>query len=370
MTSITHVTFDMRIGGAEKVIYNLIRGMEDKEIKTSILCLEKQIGPFGKSLVNQGYKISNLERQPGFDTQLIIDIHNYIKQNKIDILHCHQYTPYVYGVLGALFTGCKVIFTEHGRFYPDIRKQKRVIINPLLNKITHKITAISNATKNALVQYENFPEKDIEVVYNGIEINDDAIAIDKEEFKRSLNLPQDSMVLGTVARLDPIKNHLMMIKGLKEILIKCPNTYLVIVGDGPERERLGELTESLGMKSHVIFTGFREDTAQFYSIFDIFLLTSFSEGTAMTLLESMAAGLPSIVTDVGGNPEITENNKTGFVIKSDDVNEYVDKACLLLGNESLRRSYGEAGKIRFSIMFTLKAMVDSYERIYREILED
>jgi len=129
---ILHITYDMRIGGTEMVIKNLIEGKGNSSFEQSILCIEAPIGPFGKMLKEKMVTINVISRQDGFDITLIKKIRHYIKQHEIDILHCHQYTPWIYGVLAAAFSNVKVIFTEHGRFYPDSSSWKRKIINPLL----------------------------------------------------------------------------------------------------------------------------------------------------------------------------------------------------------------------------------------------
>lgn len=362
---VVHVTFDMRIGGAEQVIYNLIENTDPLKYDVSILCLDQFIGPFGVQLQKKGYQITALNRQPGFDFSLVRKIRCHIKRHNIDVLHCHQYTPYVYSVSGAAFTPCKVIFTEHGRFYPDQRKLKRVFINPLLNLFTDYVTAISSATRNALVKFENFPRDKIAVVYNGID-DSNYVLPQNPNLKESLSISEDAYVLGTVARLDSIKNQKMMIKALKIVRQNYPETYLIIVGDGPERENLESFVSDLELSSCVILTGFREDAHLFYNIMDIFLLTSFSEGTAMTLLEAMATGLPCIGTDVGGNPEIVRNRETGFIIPSDDENALAEKINCLFSNKTMMKNMGEAGRKIFEENFTVKKMVGSYQAMYDE----
>ena len=126
---ILHLTYDMRIGGTEQVIKNLILGTDASRFTMSVLCIESPLGPFAEDLINQDIHIEALSRKPGFDASLISQIRQHIKEHKIDIIHCHQYTPYVYGALGALMTPAKVIFTEHGRFYPDSTTWKRKVIN-------------------------------------------------------------------------------------------------------------------------------------------------------------------------------------------------------------------------------------------------
>lgn len=104
MIKILHVTFDMRIGGTEQVIKNIIQGSDENQFVMGIICLESPLGPFAKELLEEGVLFYQLNRQPGFDLSLIRSIRKIIKANNIDILHCHQYTPWVYGALSATFT--------------------------------------------------------------------------------------------------------------------------------------------------------------------------------------------------------------------------------------------------------------------------
>jgi glycosyltransferase involved in cell wall biosynthesis len=361
---VSHVTFDMRIGGAEQVILNLIENTDPLKFDVSILCLESRLGPFGETLEKKGYKLTCLGRSPGFDFSLVAKIRRHIIENSIQVVHCHQYTPYVYSVLGALFTRCRVIFTEHGRFFPDQRKPKRVLVNPLLNLVTDSVNAISAATRDALVNYENFPRHKIQVIYNGID--DTRFTGPREHGKNALlNIDGDAHLLGTVARLDSIKNQQMMIKTLKRVHEFHPNTHLVIVGDGPERVNLENLVKDLGLSSFVIFTGFRQETHLFYQVMDLFLLTSFSEGTAMTLLEAMASRVPCLATNVGGNPEIVEHGKTGYLVPNDDVGALSKKIISLLDDKPLMEKLGKNGQDRFKNRFSVKKMVETYQELYK-----
>lgn len=357
----------MRIGGAERVIYNLVENTDRLKYDVSILCLDQPIGPFGLGLKEKGYQIDALRRKQGLDPSLIGKVRDYVISHNIHVLHCHQYTPYIYGLFASIYTSAKVIFTEHGRFHPDRRRMKRIIFNPILARFTPSITSISSATKEALVRYEKIPRDRVRVIYNGIEdLNYGRLKL-ANDLKKSWGIAEGGFVLGTVARLDSIKNHPLMIRALKRITGKFPDTFLIIVGDGPERERLEDLTSELGIERRVIFTGFQEDTHLFYGMMDLFLLTSFSEGTAMTLLEAMAAGLPCIVTNVGGNPEIVKEGETGFIVPSDDEKALSDKICSLLGDGALRKKMGQAARKRFEERFTVEKMVREYEKIYDEI---
>ena len=368
MKKVLHVTFDMRIGGTEQVIKNLIEGTDKDQYEPSILCLEEPIGPFGEALIKKGVKIHTIPRQDGFDPGLILKIRQYIKKNNINILHCHQYTPWVYGVLAAFMTRTRVIFTEHGRFYPDSTSWKRALINPLLVMMTDKITTISKATKKALVEYEYIPLKKIEVIYNGIfALQKDKTKADK--IRLEWKISPTTNILGTIARLDSIKNQKMMLEAFKITLNKHPNTVLFIVGDGEERESLEILADKLEVSDKVLFTGYITEPIDYLSLMDIFLLSSLSEGTSMTLLEAMSLGKPCVVTDAGGNSEIIEHAMNGIVTENANAIAFADGINKLLDNSSKRYSMAKASFQRYQQCFSVSQMVDKYQTIYQTIVK-
>ena len=369
--NILHLTYDMRIGGTEMVIKNIIEGNAltpaddntDPETKMSILCIESPLGPFGEQLQEQGIQITNLNWQGGFDKALIKQIRQYIKQHKIEVLHCHQYSPWVYGSLAAAFTNTKVVFTEHGRFYPDSSSWKRKFINPVLVAFTHKITAISKATKQALVDFEFIPESKIQVLYNGIKPLE-ADEQNTQAIKAELNIPEDAIVLGTVARLDPIKNQTMMIRAFAQAAEHNSKLKLMIVGDGEERDKLETLVDELTLRSRVIFTGYNAKPVNHINLMDIFLLSSLSEGTSMTLLEAMSLSKPCIVTNAGGNPEIIEHNLNGLVTENDNADAFAQAIIQLAAEPEQINTMGEAAKQRFEQLFHYKKMTELYSKLY------
>jgi len=363
MKKILHLTFDMRIGGTEQVIKNLIEGADANKFEHSIFCIESPVGPFGKMLMDKGIHIHSEARQQGFDFQLVKSIRKYISHNKIDILHCHQYTPWVYGTMAAMFTKTKIIFTEHGRFYPDSSTWKRKLVNPILNFFTGSVVAISEATKQALVDYENIPKRSIGVIYNGIaelKVDNDKV----KQLKFSLNLDEKKIILGTIARFDPIKNHKMMLRAFANICIEHTNAVLVIVGDGDERTNLENLVEELKIKDKVIFTGYNPNPQHYLAMMDIYLLSSFSEGTSMTLLEAMSLGKPCIVTDAGGNAEIIKHKENGLVTGNDNLEQFTNCCNLLIADHVKQKLYGEEGRKIFERNFSLNNMRNRYRVLY------
>lgn len=363
-TKVLHVTFDMAIAGTEQVIRQLVENTDPERFECAIMCIDGKVGELGQLLADKGFKLHTLARNThGLDFKVIKQLKQFVNDNNIDVLHCHQYTPYTYGLFASFGTKAKVIFTEHGRFYPDSYKWKRMLLNPLLSIFTSHVTAISKATAEALIKYENFPRKKVQVIYNGINVDTESYK-DDGTLRKELNIAEDTKVLGTISRLDPIKNQPMMIEAFAEVLKSHPNTVLLIVGDGPERTKLETLCQTLAIQDHVIFTGFKVNPQRYFTIIDIFLLSSLSEGTSMTLLEAMAFKKPAVVTDVGGNPEIITDKVNGLITPTEDSSAFNNAINQMLMERNLITDYGYAAYKIFNRTFSADKMSSQFAELY------
>ncbi|MDB4476062.1 glycosyltransferase [bacterium] len=360
---VLHVTFDMRIGGTEQVIRNLIEASDVEHTRMSIFCIEEPLGPWGEDLRLAGVDIASYARRAGLDLRLILALRRHLKEHDVDVLHCHQYTPWVYGAFAGAGTRAKVIFTEHGRFHPDSASAKRRYVNPILAWLTQSITAISAATRQALIDYEYLSAEKISVIYNGIRplTPDPTAAL---ALREELGIPKDATVLGSIARFDPIKNHQMMLKAFRLIVDVHPKSRLLLVGDGEERTAIEAEIDALDLSENVILPGYISQPAVWLEAMDVFLLSSFSEGTSMTLLEAMSLGKPCVVTDVGGNPEIILNGKTGLVTPSDNRGLFAAAINHLIEDPALHKEMATRARERFEQSFTSSAMAHRYRDAY------
>lgn len=361
---VLHVTYDMNIGGTEQVIRNLVLGLDPRQYRSSVLCIDGHIGPWGEQLQQAGISHHKLARKPGFDLRLIQQIRQLVVREQVDIVHAHQYTPFTYGWFGTCLTGKPVIFTEHGRFYPDVSSTKRRLINPVLQMRTAAITSISAATRQALVDYENFSASKIEVIYNGI--SDSACTRDAALAAR-MGFEPGQIVLGTISRLDPIKNQTMLLRAFARCLHRYPQVKLLLVGDGPSRGELEALVDALQIRHAVVFTGFQPNPQQYLALMDVFLLPSLSEGTSMTLLEAMCFSKPSLATAVGGTPEIIKHEVSGLLVPNDDETALADSMARLVESDALRNALGAQARREYEDRFTVSAMAHQYEALYQRV---
>jgi glycosyltransferase involved in cell wall biosynthesis len=361
---IMHVILSMHVGGAERLVYDMATCPLFSDNPPAVCCMD-DVGELGEKLRTEGYTVHCKGRKPGIDFAMFLWLRDMIKREKADVVHAHQYSPLFYAMPAALLAGgVKVVYTEHGRFYPDIKSWKRTIFNPFLALGVDHLVSISAATARAMAEIDNFPQGKIRVIHNGIDCTRLNPPMDKAAKRREVGLSQTCRVLGTAARLNSIKNIPMMLRVLKLVIAEVPDTCLVIAGQGEEEERLKALALELGIADHVQFIGLRFDLPEMYQLFDVFLLTSFSEGISVTLLEAMASGVPAVVTDVGGNREIVDEGKTGYMVPVDDEILMMQRIIALFQSQELSTSLSGAAQQRVARYFSFQGMMDAYCKLY------
>lgn len=355
-------------GGTERLALDMALWFSSR-YRLQICCLDRP-GQWASAARQQGLPVTCLYRRPGIDLRLSVRLAAWIRDTGIDLIHAHQYTPWFYaGLARLLCPGTRLVFQEHGRHYPEVRKPKRILFNRLLlAPLTSGMAAVSEDIRHRLAVYEGLSTERIEVIYNGARPVAPLSRELRQELRRSLGFGSDEVVVASVGRLDPVKNLDLFLDGIAAAAGRVPELKGLIVGDGPEAVRLRDKAGEMGLAGRVVFTGFREDAARLVQAADLLALVSFSEGTSMALLEAMAAGLPAIVTRVGGNPEVVADGRTGWVISSDHLDEFTRALIEAARDGKERAALGQEARRRFSERFEFTAMTRSYDRLYRRIL--
>jgi glycosyltransferase involved in cell wall biosynthesis len=184
----------------------------------------------------------------------------------------------------------------------------------------------------------------------------------------TLGLREDAFVFGIVARLSPAKDHAHLLRAFAGLAAVDTRVRLVVVGDGELRADLLQLVRELGVKDRVVLTGSREDIATLLGAFDCFVLSSYTEGLAMTLLEAMAAELPLVATRVGGNAEVVVDGETGIVVPARDTARLSEAMQWMSTHPAEARAMGARGRERAQARFSVEAMVSAYQDAYARAL--
>ena len=349
-------------GGTERLVIDLCRRLADR-VDTVVCCLDEP-GAWAAEVTALDIPVVSLSRQPGFHPSLSVRLGEALKAHDVDVIHCHHYSPYVYGVLAAMLNpSVRIVFTEHGRLHGAGISTKRRLVNPLLSRWPARIFAVSASLKQDMVA-EGFPKRSIDVLYNGIELGPRPRAADRAAMREALGLPADALVIGTVARLDPVKALDRLLEARAILGARFPSAHVVIAGDGPDGQALMDRAHALGIAGVTHFTGYRTDIRALMAAFDVYVNCSTYEGVSLTILEAMATALPVVAGSVGGNPEVVIDQETGFLVGSNP-QEFAAAIAALLSNPAKRQTMGDAGRWRVKRHFTIERMVNDYADAYQ-----
>ncbi len=270
----------------------------------------------------------------------------------------------MYGALARLVRpGFRIVFTEHGRLSDAAPSKKRRLLNPVIAHAAGHIASVSHDLKRHMAA-EGLPEGRIEVVHNGIELGPEPSSDAAADLRQRLEVPAGALVVGTVARLDPVKHLQTLVEAVSQLTHRGRQVHVVVIGDGPERHSLERETQAHRMEHAVHFLGHRDDARAWLPGMDVYVNSSISEGISLTILEAMAAGVPVVATAVGGTPEIV-TGEVGRLVPARDPSAVAAALEALADRPSLRAALGRAARARVAEHFTIETMTARYLRMYR-----
>lgn len=348
------------------MVVNLLERLDRRRFQAEVCCFDVT-GRLAEGLVEQGIPVRLLRRRPGVDWRYIFTLARYLRANRADVLHMHNPTAFFYGTLaGKLARVPCLIYTEHGRDFSSSVKIKWA--NRVLSWLVDKVVTVADFGQRYLVNDERIPAGKVVTIHNGIDAAKFGGIYDRAAIRAALGLTADQAVIGIVARLDPIKNHAVLLAAMQQVIMSIPDAVLLVAGDGPLRTALETTASSLGLGSHVRFLGARSDIPELMCAMDLFVLCSYSEGLSLTLIEASAAGKAIVATDVGGNAEVVQQGVTGLLVPSDQPAVLAEAIQRLLSTPEELAAMGSEGRRHFEVGFTLDGMVAAYEALYRHCL--
>lgn len=366
--TICQVLHRLSIGGAELLAYRLAKQLRDAY--RFIFCCLDELGEMGPSIREEGFPVHVLHRRPGFDWSCVQRLNRLMIQEHVSVVHAHQYTPFFYAAASRRpWRNLPILFTEHGRFHPDRPNWKRILFNRALIRRRDHVVAVGNAVRRALIDNEGIPQKRVEVIYNGIDATgfQDGTSL-RAAVRREIGLANGDFVMVQVARLDPLKDHCTALRTVNRLVEDLPNIRLLLLGDGPQRELIERQIVESGLERHVKMLGMRRDVGRILSAADLFLLTSISEGIPLTLIEAMAASLPTVSTCVGGVSEVVVDGSTGSLVSAGDDQALANAVLRLACDATLRQRMGSLGQKRVCDSFSEQQNHQAYCALYNEML--
>ena len=351
---IAHVVDSMEIGGAETLVSQMCRLQREQGHDPCVYAVAA-LGVLGERMRKEGFVVQpNVGRHLSDATRSFFRL---FKEARHDVVHLHNPTPTIYAAMPARISGVpSIVSTRHSLVAPP-RNFVVELKYALAAHFCDWIVGVCDATTNNMKSAHSAPARKIVRVYNGTV---PLARVAKEQWP-----PKNGFTLVYVGRLEPVKNHVLLLNAFRTALASMPDLRLWMVGDGSERKRLESLATELGIAAAVTFWGQQLDVAPFFSAADAFVMSSKSEGLPMSLLQAFSLGLPAIVTDVGGMAEVVRLAQAGLVVHASDPGAMAKAILSLASSPTEREQFSMNAETAFRTHFTLQGMADAYMNLYR-----
>jgi glycosyltransferase involved in cell wall biosynthesis len=362
---VLHIVEDLGIGGLEKVVASIAIGLNKRKYEIEVWCLTNG-GDIADQLTSENIKLKILGLDSYHKPSQIRKLFTCLKKSKFDIIHSHGYFASTFARLAAVLARAPIkiahIHTTDFSF-----KKRNILVEKLLSACTDKIVCVSEAVKQYTETNLRINKKKTCLIYNGCcggnEIKSD-YRIDRNKFGFS----KDNVIVISVGSLVRHKGHRILIDAIRLLEKKYNKLRLLIVGDGPLHKGLNSYIREHHLTSKIILVGKKRDVFPLLKLADIFVLPSIErEGLGIALIEAMACGLPLIGSNLGGIPEVVENNVNGILITAGNSKLLAKAIERLLTQKSIRVEMGKQGKIIYDKKFSDKTMLDKIESLYDEL---
>ena len=356
---VMHVLFRLQAGGMEYGVIKLVNGLDRARISNSI-CSTTPADDV-RRLLRRDVKLYECRRRPGNDPSLVLQLYRVFRRERPDIVHTHAWGTLCEGLVAARLARIPVVVHgEHGTLQ---LKPYQARLQKLMWGRADRVLSVSSRLAERMAEGTGFPLDQITVIRNGVDLRRFQ-SCDRTEARRALGLPEAGVIVGTAARLVPVKDQANLLNAFKQLVTEGLEFTGVIAGDGPLRAELEAQASALGIQSHVRFLGHVPAIERVYASLDVFVLSSKSEGLSNTILEAMASKVAVVATQVGGADELVEDGATGLLVPPQDSAALADAIGWLIRDAELRDSMSAAGRRRALARFTLDRMLRNYGTLY------
>ena len=362
---IVHFVENLERGGLERTVIDLIRAQREAGHECSVICLFDR-GQLADELTADRVQVDVCGKKQGLDMRAVRRARGLLKKWPNAVLHTHNATAHYHAVLASIgLPLVRIVSTRHGMSKAAGGGRGEWLYR-LAMPLTDYTVAVCEAARERFASSGVRPRTRLLSIPNGIRLDGFATAglEAREALVSELGLPAGTRIVGTVGRLQPVKDQASLIRAFRHVQARLPDTALVIVGDGSLREELERVATAEGVAGSVRFLGDRGDVPRLLQGMDLFALSSLSEGYSIALLEACAAGLPIVATAVGGNAEIVRNGLNGMLVPSGDPIALGAAISELLQSPDSAASMGSAGRAWVQREGSFTTMSERYLRLY------
>ncbi|MGH4012314.1 MAG: glycosyltransferase [Pseudonocardiaceae bacterium] len=358
------------VGGAEMLLLNLCRHLDRSLVQPRLICL-REAGPLAAEFQAAGVPIEVLDRTGAYDLRTLPRLVRLLRRNRTDailVTHHHR-AALTLGRLAARMACVPAnVVAAHDMDLTRVGRRclPRHVVETLF--LSHALVLLAPSQGRYLREEEGvgrYPWRRVRevVIPNGIVVTPAPTSQDRVRARARLGLSTDDVVLGIVARLSPQKAHHVLLRAVASLVPDRPRLRLVVVGGGEEEHALRSLAAELGIADRVLFTGIRRDVPELLAAFDVACLSSVHEGVPLTVLESMAAGLPVVATDCGALPDLVTDGEDGFLVPVGDITMLAGRLAELCDGPERRAAMGARARARAEREFSIEHTAIGFQQL-------
>ena len=367
-TRVLHVIQNLNYGGMERLLADIVRLADRERVDSHVLALQ-YLGRFADGLSD--FATLHVSRPlPRWSMLWPASLVRQIVEIAPDVVHTHSGVWYKASLAARRAGVPRLIHTEHGRRRVPEPRHDRLLVR-LAARRTDVVVAVSDALAQQLAMTGVSGRCQLRVVHNGVDAELFRPRPDTGALRRELGLSAAVPIIGSIGRLEHIKGYDVAIEAfakLRATYTADPAPVMVLAGEGSERRPLEDLARKVGCSGFIHFLGWRDDTHDLHSAFALFTLSSRSEGTSVSLLEAMSAGLCPVVTDVGGNSTVLGHRLRHRLVEAESPAALATAWLDALTVDGRREADRAAARARVNESFRIDTMVREYERLYHEVL--
>jgi glycosyltransferase involved in cell wall biosynthesis len=379
---ILHIIDSGGLYGAEVMLFNLVYEQIEMGLEPVIASIgEKGIGtkPLEAEASQRGFKIRKFEMLPGPNIAGALAVLRYARRERIDLMHSHGYKGNIlFGLMPGQVRKIPIVATLHG-YTSTVGLTKMRLYEWLDTKSLKFINAVVLVSHGMLsnLKLKNIPGIDFKIINNGIppllngnqSLRPRSDEVPDNADRRIIEFCRKGFIIGAIGRLSKEKAYSQLIEAFHLIVRHGIDARLVIIGEGHQRPHLENVVSVLGLKGRVLMPGYRKNAQLYLPYFNVFVISSLTEGLPITLLEAMQTRTPIVATRVGGIPEALEDGEAGLLVPPGDpqvLAATIERVCV--GNRSVVDMVDRSYK-RVKTVFNSQTMAVDYLKIYEELLE-
>lgn len=364
--NVLRVVIGLNQGGVQQGVLNLFRGLDPGRFRP-IACAIENDGAVGREIAAAGFEVIVLgRREKGWGIGIVRDLARLIREREITIVHGSSYHPSLFARVAGLLARASILVSHEHTVFPR-RRPKRCLYSHMLGRVTDAHIAVSRAVRDQVVSWYRLDPARVRVIHNGVDVDRFRPGLPRNDAKRRLGLPPETLTLVTTSRLDPENGHRFLFEAVAP-LWRARGIRLVVVGTGRGEADVKAAADAHGLTPAVMFTGLRRDIPEILAAADVYVAPMLQTGFSNAVIEAMATACPVVATDTAGNLETVTHEADALVVPQGDAAAIRQAVIRLADDQALRDCLGAGARQTVVSRFTTERFVAAVEELYEELL--